>query len=418
MINAEKNIKRIALLAFIAAALLCFAGCAVDSFMNVGGEKSVPSNESEREETIQNALPIKMAAPWRAAFKEILLGETEFFSTDSNKNLNIRRLAQALTSDESLTATAMYFALIDLDYDGTPEVVLGLKLGENDDIGYEVLRYQDGVVYGYTLFTRQFNDLKHDGTFQVSSGAGEWGICTIAFDKNTYETNEFTYCKSYTSLDGSWSELYFVNHQSAAEDEFRAAVDQQDKKAAAVWCEFTKENIEQILLLSFDYQSTVDGIGTVQLVQNTVHGTSYSDGVKIVVTLGDENTLTKQYDEPCRNPYLLYADLTGNGVAEIILALPNPTSSYSATDIHVLEIDGDELVEILTVLDNPPEVKAEYRQTLFEIPGQDCSGVSTVLIGERPALKIRHNGRKDIPYSVLLWNGGEWVVAEQGTETY
>jgi len=126
------------------------------------------------------------------------------------------------------------------------------------------------------------------------------------------------------------------------------------------------------------------------------------------------------------HPYFFLADLLGDGTDEIVLVLPLFGSNYAATDVHVLKINGSELTEILTILDSPSELSrkiSEYEQTLFIIPPpmdtdyhnwyDFCTGVSILTLDGKTALEIQHLQREVTPYSVVLWNGQEWIVAEQ-----
>ena len=133
------------------------------------------------------------------------------------------------------------FSVIDLDRDGTPEVVLIVSVTEYVN-SYEVLHYQDGTVYGYGFSERGFSDLKIDGTFQSSGGAGDWGFCSLTFSKDSYTIDTFTYCDSHTKADGS--EAYFVNHQSVTADEFFAEADLWEAKPGITWYNYTGDNID------------------------------------------------------------------------------------------------------------------------------------------------------------------------------
>ena len=204
-------------------------------------QESTSPSESGSSQVSETLTPPSSQIPSENAmdvYKSVLQSKSEFFSVEANQNLDMTRLSQALTSDISLAATVLRFAVIDLDSDGTPEVVLWMKLGENDSVGSIVLNYQDGIVYGHTLFTRQFGDLKTDGTFQSSGGAGSYGICTIAFDKNGYTIDQFTYREDSS---------YYVDHRSATEQEFNAAFNSHSEKQNVEWHDFTDANIEHKL---------------------------------------------------------------------------------------------------------------------------------------------------------------------------
>jgi len=135
---------------------------------------------------------------------------------------------------------------VDLDNDGSPEVIPWLTVNNDDYYGFEVLRYQNGVVYGYTLWYRAFMNLKADGTFSFSSVAADNGFGTVRFTENTYSIDKITYSESSYDSDNNMSVSYFVDHEGATEDEFLAAVNQQSEKADTTWYDFT-EAIEKIV---------------------------------------------------------------------------------------------------------------------------------------------------------------------------
>lgn len=182
-----------------------------------------------------------------SVYKSVLQNNAGFLSTDANKELNIDQLNQSVSDDSNVSAEATKFAIVDLDNDGTPEVILWLTVNGNDYYGFEVLRYQDEVVYGYTLWYRAFMELKVDGTFSYSSGAADNGFGTLAFTKNAYSIDNITYSESSFDADNNQRISYFVNNESATEDEFLSAVNKQNEKADATWYDFTDDNIAAML---------------------------------------------------------------------------------------------------------------------------------------------------------------------------
>ncbi len=207
---------------------------------------TIPGVEASQSPTATDAsgAPTRPSSPNSAAleaYNAVLQNQAEFFSTDVNKNLNISQLNQAISS-EVVTVDVASFAVIDIGHGGVPAVILSLNVNGNG-YGVEVLSYQDGIVYGYTFSGRQFGDLRTDGTFVASGGAADVGICTIAFDKNTYLIDKFTYSESNTDSENNMSVSYFVNHQSATEDEYNAAFSQWQKIPYVTWYDFTAANM-------------------------------------------------------------------------------------------------------------------------------------------------------------------------------
>ena len=173
-----------------------------------------------------------------------------------------------------------------------------------------------------------------------------------------------------------------------------------------------------------------------QLIQETytLDGNIFSDNTDIVVTLWNGDILKKTYSGwYMRSSYLLYADLTSDGVDEIILALQIGGSNYNATEIHVLSIGNGVLTEILTIMEPGEGREIAYKDSLFviplildsaeSIPSNELehyysiyTGVECVQTTEGYGLLVQHLIKKYdvIPYSVILWNGTEWFVANQG----
>lgn len=180
-------------------------------------------------------------------FQSVLQGNTPFFSSDIAQNLNINELNRAVSSDNSITTKAIKFAVVDLDNDGTSEVVLWLQVNENDAFGFEILRQQGNQFYGYTLAYRAFMDLKQDGTFSFSSGAADSGFGSIAFSDHAYTISEITYSQSAYNASNELIISYFVRGQSASESEYLSAIQQQSEKQNVSWYDFTSENIRSIL---------------------------------------------------------------------------------------------------------------------------------------------------------------------------
>lgn len=177
-----------------------------------------------------------------AGFQPVLQGRAPFFSTDAGQSLSIHELGRAAGIDGNISVEPIKFAVIDLDGDNVQEMVLWLEVNENDFYGFEILRQQDGQIYGYTLAYRAFMDLKKDGTFSFSSGAADSGFGSISFTDKSYRIDEIARSESSYDADNELTISYFVNGQAAAEAEFLSAAEKQDRKEDVLWHEF-KESV-------------------------------------------------------------------------------------------------------------------------------------------------------------------------------
>ena len=74
------------------------------------------------------------------------------------------------------------YAIVDMDRDNTPEVIVNLSSGNDGWI--IVLRYYEGSVYGYSFVYRGLLSPKTDGTYMASSGAFDNNIIEMSFNGN------------------------------------------------------------------------------------------------------------------------------------------------------------------------------------------------------------------------------------------
>lgn len=172
-------------------------------------------------------------------YKSILLGQSNFICTDlANKSLNISEIGQAVTDDDSVTVSATKFTIVDIDGDGEDEAVLWLQINNISDYGFEILHYQNGEIYGYTLQYRAFMNLKTDGTFLFSGGAADSGIGKMTFSETGYSVNTQAYSQSGYDTNNELNVQYFINDESCSEDEFNDVLNVQEQKADVEWYDF------------------------------------------------------------------------------------------------------------------------------------------------------------------------------------
>ncbi len=180
-------------------------------------------------------------------YKSVLLGKNNFICTSlENKSLNISEIGQAVTDDDSITVSATKFAMIDLDGDWEDEVILWLQINGISDYGFEVLRCQDGEVYGYTLQYREFMNLRDDGTFMFSNGAADYGVGKITFTSTEYAINKLGYSQSEYDSNNELIIQYFANNESCSEDEFNEVINGQEQKPDAMWYDLSDDNINVV----------------------------------------------------------------------------------------------------------------------------------------------------------------------------
>ena len=181
----------------------------------------------------------------------VMVGNKDFFETGLNQELNVRELKNAVTSDNTVTAEAKKFSVIDLDADGVDEIVLWLSVNGNDDYGCEILRYYDDEVYGYLMWYRAFNGLKEDGTFTFSSGTADSGFGKLKFDGKICDTEKITYSESDYDSDDEIAVSFFINGEEVEQELFEAQIQKQNEKEDLIRYDFTLGNIEKYVAIDF-----------------------------------------------------------------------------------------------------------------------------------------------------------------------
>lgn len=175
-------------------------------------------------------------------YRAVLEGKMKFRDSLSRSDFDISQVQKAITTDTSFTIKPRYIAKADLDADGTTEVILSLEINENNTYGYLILRYQDSVVYGYTLAQREFSEVRTNGTFESANGAADFNICRITFDKDSYSIDSIMAYKSSEN-----GESYLIDQQEVTQKEYEQAYKKWEETPYIEWHELTNDNISLLL---------------------------------------------------------------------------------------------------------------------------------------------------------------------------
>ena len=211
-----------------------------------------PANATEPEEEpeerpIEPVLTVWPDADTAAieAYRAILQENSPFVNTTNGEYFDITRLKEMTAPYVDYPVEADSFSLVDLDHDGTPELILLVPIGAT--VSIEILRYEDGIVYDFGFSARACNELRKNGTFWTSSGVNENGICSIIFDKEHYTIDKFTYC---TIPDLAVGEVkYYVDHKEVSESEWDLAADEWKELPYADWYECVDEDIDAVFTI-------------------------------------------------------------------------------------------------------------------------------------------------------------------------
>ncbi len=131
--------------------------------------------------------------------------------------------------------TYVSFSVTDLDSDGSPELLLALS----EDFGYELLRYQDGRVYGFPFFARAMEAVTADGEIHASSGAENFGWYRAIFNGDTMQTDIIC----WKDDEESPAFHYQIGGAEGTEADFNALNNALLSKETIGWTDYTPENI-------------------------------------------------------------------------------------------------------------------------------------------------------------------------------
>lgn len=142
-------------------------------------------------------------------------------------------------SDMDWTITR--FALLDLDGDGTDELVLNIDYSGDEE--YVVLTCFDGAVYANQVVHRGFLTPKADGTVAWSNGAFDNGYARFRFENGVLVYDDF----AAVSSDDSGSVTYTLNGESVSEEDFDAFIAEQNAKDDLAWTAFSVDAVNAAL---------------------------------------------------------------------------------------------------------------------------------------------------------------------------
>ena len=327
-----------------------FAGC---NFIK--SNKAVAGNESRAAGSSR----VDNSAKAMDAYKAILQSDMMFFSTNNNKNYKLKEFNYDAGGELDEPLEAHRFTYINLHGDDVPTLVIELSSGF--DGAFEVLRYQEGTVYGFNFSYRALLEMTNDGTSYGSSGASDGTFYRLTIEKDRYKEEVLGYSKS--NPDGSVS--YFVGDKkvtSAAYDEFVDSMGESMGKNKAVWQDFNNTDIASDSNPSTDILPTLlRNSGKIKPFSHVAEygGKVYASGFQCLpewkpvagvthptggfAVIGDALIYYCHPGYTSPSPITLYrSDLQGNNVKEITDALDNFGNVWAAGDRVIYSTINDD----------------------------------------------------------------------------
>ena len=200
-----------------------------------------PLDEAFRAPEPQQSVPSGPKLPDGIA--GVLAEDGALYDTTGGVTTTLSRFLD-VNAPEGYRLAADSYAVVDLEQDGTLEAVLLLTLDAGTDYGHLVLRQgSDGTVYGYALGSRELMDLKADGTYSYSYGAGSNGFGQMLFSEtdasgtvcHDWATAPISYMDTVTDAHGTTHTDYYWNEQPICQGVYEDALAAQQSKEDASW---------------------------------------------------------------------------------------------------------------------------------------------------------------------------------------
>lgn len=131
----------------------------------------------------------------------------------------------------SIPVTLNAVTVVDLEWDGDPEVVLDVKTGPENSYGVLVLHLENSEVWGYTFAFRQLYKIKKDGTFTWSGSSSNNGVATLSLLRGTIEHNN----QFWVEETEEGTPRFFVGGEETTSEKYYAAVADWEAKEEASW---------------------------------------------------------------------------------------------------------------------------------------------------------------------------------------
>ena len=141
-----------------------------------------------------------------ASLKKVLLDEVQYFDVALKKSMYLKDYWTYFSENMYNGPMRQDFAVVDMDGDGVPEVVLMYDPGE-----LKVFRVEKGTIYGYDFSFRGMNGIKADGTFYWSNDAGSSGVGKQTFSGTKTETKKLADSNQDNKTDAEWLDFNETN---------------------------------------------------------------------------------------------------------------------------------------------------------------------------------------------------------------
>ena len=202
--------------------------------------------EIEIDKPYQAAEASELAEELKAmeAYKAILQNDLMFYNTENKKNYTLNEFNYDSSGEMEEPHIVHRYTFISLSGDEVESLVLELSAG---GVGaFEVLRYQEGTVYGFYFDYRALLDITYNGTSFGSSGASDGSFSRLSIEKDVCKNERLGYSESQS--DGNV--LYFIDDKKVTRstyNEFESDMWRGMGDKEMIWYDYTEDNVASML---------------------------------------------------------------------------------------------------------------------------------------------------------------------------
>ncbi len=164
-----------------------------------------------------------------------VLNNQRCFVTENGRSIYIKDYVNNwIDNSEPFEAEVLSYAVVDFDDDGENEIVASIKTDPRPNyVCLFVLHYDGQDVWGFMFGVRELHDLKTDGSFISTGGAGTHFYCRLSFENNQRNI-------SYLAVKDDMGYRYEINGNICTVDEVDQYIREWESKEAVPWISFTE----------------------------------------------------------------------------------------------------------------------------------------------------------------------------------
>ena len=253
--------------------------------------QSTPVPEDNVEPSISQEVVVIVSA--EQAFTAVLLNEMPIFCTDKVPYQNTAVIHEYndflnnlfnLSDGHYEKMIISRFAVVDMDGDTLPEIVLEAEDDHGYLDGYCILRYVQGEVWGYVIGARSLENLREDGTHMGDAGAGDIWIEKLYFIDDTFARDEIAHMEEGYSY-GIYT-FHDIKVDKSVWDDIESSFYETKE---AEWHEFTEEAIREWVIQN----SMFTGI-SIETAAEMSERQSYLDALSYLIELTLDYNLNRE----------------------------------------------------------------------------------------------------------------------------